>query len=122
MAGLYSCTQRCSPYPNVPSYCVMVQDPQDQCCEKPSCPGLVPPTPRPTPGPGPNTNNPPTPGPSFGPGPNTQPPVTNSPTATPYPTLFPPINTPNPPPGGVPTPAVPKNVCLMNGKSYTQGQ
>ncbi|KAK7505814.1 hypothetical protein BaRGS_00003085, partial [Batillaria attramentaria] len=42
--GQYRCTERCPPYPSIPPYCYMVRDPGDQCCEKPYCPGLQPPT------------------------------------------------------------------------------
>ncbi|XP_041376878.1 uncharacterized protein LOC121389349 [Gigantopelta aegis] len=47
--GRYVCHERCSQYPNVPSYCTMGVDPADQCCKKPQCnlPPVVSPTPNP---------------------------------------------------------------------------
>lgn len=59
---------RCARHPGVPSYCTMVNDPKDQCCQVPYCPLPQNPqpqnTPAPTPGPdgqtlapNPNPNN-----------------------------------------------------------------
>ena len=68
------CTDRCFKIPQLPSYCTLIQDPQNQCCQLPYCQA---PTPSPnkqlTPRPGlnpsvgptlkPNPLNTPTPGP-----------------------------------------------------------
>lgn len=37
---------RCPRYPQIPSYCVLVQDKNDQCCKVPSC-SILAPTPNP---------------------------------------------------------------------------
>ncbi|XP_041376891.1 uncharacterized protein LOC121389362 [Gigantopelta aegis] len=90
--GQYQCTERCPKYPNIPSYCFMVSDPNDACCQTPQCPGLVP-TPRPavTPSPGPHA----TPG-QLGT------------------TLLPPVlTTPKP---------LPKEMCLYKGHAYSEKQ
>ena len=42
---------RCAKYPNLPSSCTMVSDPNDKCCEKPYCTPIKA-TPAPTPAPG----------------------------------------------------------------------
>ncbi|WAR11992.1 SAS-like protein [Mya arenaria] len=76
---------------NIPTYCRLVVDPNDQCCKVPVCV-----TPAPTPTPGPKTNPTPT---------MTVVGVPGSTSGT------------NPPP----TPQ-PKDVCVYNGKMYTQGQ
>ncbi|XP_076470008.1 uncharacterized protein LOC143300296 [Babylonia areolata] len=134
--GMYRCTQKCPPHPNIPPYCVMVSDPNDACCETPYCPGLLTPAPKTTPGP----TNPPTvspgtgptgptgPTPSPGTGPTVRPPSTSPSTSsppsqstqTPPPVLtFPTFNVPIP--TGTSNP-VPKDVCVFMGKAYTQGQ
>ncbi|XP_060570089.1 uncharacterized protein LOC132728460 isoform X2 [Ruditapes philippinarum] len=127
MTGQYKCTERCPRYPNIPTYCVMVQDPNDQCCKKPFCPNVVPtPAPNMTPAPTPSIFNPsPIPGmitPAPIPGVSTLAPKpglpTNAPkpgTVAPDPFLHPTPSTPKPQP-------LPKNVCIMSGKAYTQGQ
>ncbi|KAK3591361.1 hypothetical protein CHS0354_040323 [Potamilus streckersoni] len=130
--GQYKCTERCPKYVNIPSYCVMVEDPNDRCCKTPYCPNLVP---------TPNPNIAPTPGPNPSPGqPGYHPPthpsgVTMVPgMSTVRPTLSPPLpgyNSPtpgspvNPTPIQVPTPQpapVSRDVCIMSGRSYTTGQ
>lgn len=47
---------RCPPYINVPSYCVMVVDPNDACCKRPVCANPVTATPVPNPFSTPNPN------------------------------------------------------------------
>ncbi|XP_046570033.1 uncharacterized protein LOC124278355 [Haliotis rubra] len=102
--GKYRCTEKCPAYPQVPSYCTMIQDPQDKCCEVPYCPTLVPPmnTLYPTPYPIGYT---PYPGATPYPGPSKYPiGFTPSPGATPYlgPTPYPIGYTPYP--GATPYP------------------
>ena len=69
---------RCPRYPQVPSYCILAQDPNDPCCKVPVC-NTASPTPQP--------NGAPTTGPT--------PPVGS----TFPPTLMPPVT-----PGPIPTP------------------
>jgi hypothetical protein len=47
--GLYKCTDKCQKFPPMPSYCRMVQDPNNKCCQTPLC---NPPNPNFTPTPG----------------------------------------------------------------------
>ncbi|KAJ8302983.1 hypothetical protein KUTeg_019379 [Tegillarca granosa] len=113
MTGAYKCTERCPRFPSIPSYCIKVQDPNDRCCETVSCPNLNP-TPAPNQTPAPIPNQSPQPGITVAP-PGTQTQAPN-PNQTPSQGVTPgPLPTPYIPP-------VPKNVCIMNGKSYTQGQ
>ncbi|KAL5022346.1 hypothetical protein ScPMuIL_001501 [Solemya velum] len=111
-AGQYRCTQRCAQHPSVPSYCTMVQDPQDQCCHTPYCPSLVPtgaPSITPTPRPGQPTGNP-----------SGSPSLTQTPNITP---TAQPGHSPTPGSGVSPTPAPqPKDVCVYGGQYYQQGQ
>ncbi|XP_076111939.1 uncharacterized protein LOC143080127 isoform X2 [Mytilus galloprovincialis] len=51
--GRYRCTEVCPKFPQVPSYCTLVQDPKNTCCQTVYCPV------QPTPGPG---QQPPSPG------------------------------------------------------------
>ncbi|XP_060081054.1 uncharacterized protein LOC132560404 [Ylistrum balloti] len=94
--GRYKCTERCQRNPQVPSYCTLVQDPNDQCCQVPYCPlqQTQPPFSGSSPIPGSNPN--PTPGGS-----------------NPY--------NPQPIPGQ-PGSYTPTNMCVYNGQVYRQGQ
>ena len=87
---------RCTSFPNLDSRCVLVQDPQEPCCQKPFC-DYVNPTPFP--------NGVPTPAPLMTPSP--KPGQTPNPFATPSPQT-----TLAPPPG----------YCVYKGVFYTQGQ
>ncbi|XP_060063144.1 kielin/chordin-like protein [Ylistrum balloti] len=51
-SGLYRCTEKCPRYAQIPSYCTMIQDPANQCCEKPYCTPLKTPSPQPSLAPG----------------------------------------------------------------------
>ncbi|XP_076111945.1 uncharacterized protein LOC143080130 isoform X2 [Mytilus galloprovincialis] len=37
MIGQYKCTERCQNYPNLPTYCTLIQNPKDSCCPVPYC-------------------------------------------------------------------------------------
>ncbi|XP_052816208.1 uncharacterized protein LOC128242861 isoform X2 [Mya arenaria] len=98
MTGFYRCYDRCAKYPSVPTGCTLVPDPKDPtCCEVPQC--------IPVPGPGQTV-------PTDQPFTVTGVPGVVSGSGTP-PTIVPGV-------GGFTNP--PKNVCVYNGKMYTQGQ
>ncbi|XP_052233684.1 uncharacterized protein LOC127846468 isoform X4 [Dreissena polymorpha] len=98
MTGFYRCFDRCAKYASVPSGCQLVPDPKDPtCCQVPQC--------IPVPGPGQTV-------PTNGPFTVTGVPGVISGSGTP-PTLIPGT-------GGYTNP--PRNVCVYNGKMYTQGQ
>ena len=88
---------RCARYPSIPSFCTMVQDPNDACCREPKCQYIAPtPVPRITPSPQPGVSIP-----TPSPGSQTAAPSPGSQTASPRPGN----PTPAPSPGGQPTPA-----------------
>jgi len=94
MTGQYSCTKRCQDYPQLPTQCVMVQNPNDTCCQVPYC-DFVNPTPFPGGLPTPQPN--------------------------PYLTPAPGMPTVTLAPGVQPTPR-PQGYCVYKGVYYTQGQ
>ena len=106
---------RCARYPNIPTYCVMVQDPNDQCCKKPFCPNVVPtPAPNMTPAPIPGIFTP-----SPIPGQSTIAPVPGVSTLAPrpgLPTQAPQPGTVAPDPFLHPTPSTPKPQPLPKSK------
>ena len=89
---------RCARYTNVPSFCTMIQDPNDACCRKPRCQYIAP-----TPAPNPNLTPSPQPGVStLAPHPvSTQAPQPGVSTPTPQPG----VATQAPTPSGQSTPA-----------------
>ncbi|KAK3581064.1 hypothetical protein CHS0354_033850 [Potamilus streckersoni] len=103
-SGQYRCMEKCPRYAQIPSYCTMVQDPNEKCCKTPYCPGLTP-TLSPTKAPNYPPGVSPTPGPV---GVSTQQPPHGF-TVAPPPTQSPPL-------------PQPKEVCIYNGRMYTQGQ
>ncbi|XP_067652673.1 mucin-2-like [Haliotis asinina] len=105
--GKYDCTEKCGKYVNIPPYCVMVQDPSNSCCKVPSCPGALNPVSKPTPQPTPS------PGATYAPGVSPTLPAGVSPT---------PAGNPIPSPSVTPGYPIPKDVCVFQGKAYTQGQ
>ncbi|XP_078338507.1 uncharacterized protein LOC111134355 isoform X1 [Crassostrea virginica] len=96
MTGRYRCTERCQKYPNLPNYCQLVQDPNDQCCGVPYCG---------------NPNNP-TPLANIPSQYQTMPPTTP---------MYVNPNQPSPI-GGTNTPSTSNGFCVYKGVYYKQGQ
>ncbi|XP_076113274.1 uncharacterized protein LOC143080959 isoform X2 [Mytilus galloprovincialis] len=55
--GIYSCTQRCNSYTNLPSSCTLKADPNDGCCLIPDCNKYPTPAPMVSPSPGQTTTH-----------------------------------------------------------------
>ncbi|GFR69726.1 collagen alpha-6(VI) chain [Elysia marginata] len=117
--GVYSCTERCITYDNLPPECKLVTDPNDACCRVPQC-GT--PSPRITPAPPTVPGNTQVPG-SAGPTPATR--VTDVPTPPPVTgkvTGYANVPTPSPGPGGSTGAPPTRTFCEYKGTRYNQNE